>query len=133
MMPQTTSLIGIQLVQRGKKLAMRYQMNGPPLADSNGHHTKSMSESECSAFRQSKKVKVSFSREGSPKNSINLVGGSKIKFIVQFHFGKALVFSDTEKKTIGKTHNVKTSAARQAWKREIDSIGRDLGFLAGSL
>jgi hypothetical protein len=79
-----------------------------------------------------KRFRFLFSPEGSPKNSINLVGGSKIKFIVQFHFGKALVFSDTEKKTIGKTHNVKTSAARQAWKREIDSIGQDLGFIAGS-
>jgi hypothetical protein len=107
-------------------------MNGPPLADSNGHQTKSMSESECSAFRRSKKVKVSFSHEGSPKNSINLVGGSKIKFIAQFHVGKALVFFDTEKKTIGKTHNVKTSAARQAWKREIDSIGQDSASLLGA-
>src|SRR5262249_30242257 len=32
---------------------------------------------------------------------------------------------DTEKRTIGKTHNVKTSAERQAWKREIGSSDDD--------
>jgi hypothetical protein len=32
---------------------------------------------------------------------------------------KALAFSDTEKQTIGKTDDVKSSAARQAWKRDI--------------
>ena len=34
---------------------------------------------------------------------------------------KSVRLSDTEKRTIGKTHNVKTSAERQAWKHEIDS------------
>jgi len=33
---------------------------------------------------------------------------------------KALAFSDTEKQTIGKTDDVKSSAARQAWKQAID-------------
>jgi len=32
---------------------------------------------------------------------------------------KAFAFSDTEKQTIGKTDDVKSSAARQAWKRDI--------------
>ncbi|PYK65712.1 MAG: hypothetical protein DME50_07975 [Verrucomicrobia bacterium] len=37
---------------------------------------------------------------------------------------KAFAFSDTEKRTIGKTDEVKTSAARQAWKHAIDSQGK---------
>jgi hypothetical protein len=32
---------------------------------------------------------------------------------------KAFAFSDTEKRTIGKTDDDKSSAARQAWKRDI--------------
>jgi hypothetical protein len=35
---------------------------------------------------------------------------------------KAFAFSDTEKRTIGKTDEVKSSAARQAWKLAIDSV-----------
>jgi hypothetical protein len=35
---------------------------------------------------------------------------------------KAFAFSDTEKQTIGKTDDVKSSAARQAWKHAIDSV-----------
>jgi len=35
---------------------------------------------------------------------------------------KAFAFSDTEKQTIGKTDDVKSSAARQAWKRAIDPV-----------
>jgi hypothetical protein len=58
MMPQITSLSGIQLVQRGKKLAMEYQANAGPL-DITSHHNESMLKSECVAFRQSKRVKVS--------------------------------------------------------------------------
>jgi hypothetical protein len=37
---------------------------------------------------------------------------------------KAFAFSDTEKQTIGKTDDVKSSAARQAWKHAIDSEGK---------
>jgi hypothetical protein len=36
---------------------------------------------------------------------------------------KVFAFADTEKRTIGKTDDVKSSAARQAWKRAIDSVG----------
>jgi len=50
---------------------------------------------------------------------MNLFGGSKIKFIIQFHAGKSVRLSDTEKRTIGKTDDDKSSAARQAWKRDI--------------
>jgi hypothetical protein len=54
------------------------------------------------------------------QDSINLSGGSKIKFIIQSHAEKKRSpISDTEKRTIRKTHDVKRSAARQAWKREI--------------
>src|SRR6266446_1217497 len=42
-----------------------------------------MSKSKCAAFRRSKRVRVS-SPEGN-QDSINLSGGSKIKFIIQFH------------------------------------------------
>jgi hypothetical protein len=64
MMPQITSLSGIQLVQRGKKLAMGYQANAVPL-DITSHHNESMLKSECVAFRRSKRVKIS-SPEGKP-------------------------------------------------------------------
>jgi hypothetical protein len=37
---------------------------------------------------------------------------------------KAFAFSDTEKQTIGKADDVKSSAARQAWKHAIDSDGK---------
>jgi hypothetical protein len=85
MMPQITSLSGIQLVQRGKKLAMGYHANAAPL-DNTSHHNKSMLESDCAAFRRSKRVKVS-SPEGN-QDSINLSAGSKIKFIIQFQADK---------------------------------------------
>jgi hypothetical protein len=65
MMPQITSLSGIQLVQRGKKLAMEYQANAGPL-DITSHHNESMLKSECAVFRQSKRVKVSLP-EGKPR------------------------------------------------------------------
>lgn len=64
------------------------------------------------------------------QDSINLSGGSKIKFIIQFHVDKAFAFSDTEKQTIGKTDDVKSSAARQAWKRVIDSVGEAVSMMA---
>jgi hypothetical protein len=43
---------------------------------------------------------------------------------------KAFVFSDTEKRTVGKTDNVKSSATRQAWKRDIDSVEEAVSFIA---
>jgi len=43
---------------------------------------------------------------------------------------KAFVFFDTEKQTIGKTDDVKSSATRQAWKREIDSVEEAVSFVA---
>jgi hypothetical protein len=43
---------------------------------------------------------------------------------------KAFAFSDTEKQTIGKTDDVKSSAARQAWKRAIDSVGEAVSMMA---
>ncbi|HZR06370.1 MAG TPA: hypothetical protein VFA61_11150 [Candidatus Udaeobacter sp.] len=98
---------------------MGYHANAAPL-DNTSHHNKSMLKSECAAFRRSKKVKVS--RLRGNQDSINLSGGSKIKFIIQFHAGKAFGFSDTEKRTIGKIYEVKSSATRQAWKRAIDSV-----------
>jgi len=66
MMPQTASLIGIQLVQRGKKLAMGYQANTAPL-DSTSHHNESMLKSKCVAFRRFERVKVSSSPEGKAR------------------------------------------------------------------
>jgi hypothetical protein len=36
---------------------------------------------------------------------------------------KVFAFADTEKRPIGKTDHVKSSAARQAWKRAIDCAG----------
>jgi hypothetical protein len=65
MMPQIASLSGIQLVQRGKKLAMGYQANAAPL-DITSHHNESMLKSKCAAFRRSKRVKGS-SPEGKPR------------------------------------------------------------------
>jgi hypothetical protein len=65
-MPHITSLSGIQLVQRGKKLAMGYHANAAPL-DNTSHHNQSMLKSECAAFRRSKRVKVSSSPEGKPR------------------------------------------------------------------
>jgi hypothetical protein len=43
---------------------------------------------------------------------------------------KAFAFSDTEKRTVGKTDEVKSLAARQAWKRTIDSVGEVASMLA---
>ena len=45
---------------------------------------------------------------------------------------KAFAFSDTEKQTIGKTDDVKSSAARQAWKHAIDSVEDAGSFVAGA-
>jgi hypothetical protein len=116
MMPQITSLSGIQLVQRGKKLAMEYQANAAPL-DNTSHHNESILKSNALRSDESKRVKVLLRLRGS-QDSINLSGGSKIKFIIQFHADKKRSpFSDTEKQTIGKTDDVKSSAARQAWKQ----------------
>jgi hypothetical protein len=64
---------------------------------------------------------------------MNLSGGSKIKFIIQSHADKTFAFSDTEKRTISKTHNVKSSTNRQAWKLDIDSVGEAVSFIAASV
>lgn len=45
---------------------------------------------------------------------------------------KAFAFSDTEKQTIGKTDDVKSSAARQAWKHAIDSVEDAGSFVAAA-
>jgi hypothetical protein len=45
---------------------------------------------------------------------------------------KAFVFSDTEKQTIGETDDVKSSAARQAWKRDIDSVKEAVSVIAAA-
>ncbi len=42
---------------------------------------------------------------------------------------KVFAFSDTEKRTIGKTDDVKSSATRQAWKRAIDSVGEVVSMM----
>jgi hypothetical protein len=89
MMPQITSLSGIQLVQRGKKLAMGYHPIVAPL-DNASHHHKSMLKSECAAFRRSKRFRFLLRLRGS-QDSINLSGGSKIKFIIQFHADKSVL------------------------------------------
>jgi hypothetical protein len=81
------------------------------------HHNESMLKSECAAFRRSKRVK-GFRLRGN-HDSINLFGGSKIKFIIHFRPTKAFGFSGTENRTIGKTDHDKTSATRQAWKHDI--------------
>src|SRR4029077_12076395 len=75
MMPQITSLSGIQLVQRGKKLAMGYQ-DQCGSAGCPGHHNESMLE-----FRRSKGLRFLLRPRGN-QDSINLSGGSKIKFII---------------------------------------------------
>ena len=82
-----------------------------------------MLKSKCAAFRRSKGLRFLLRLRGN-QDSINLSGGSKIKFIIQFHADKAFAFSDTEKQTIGKTDDVKSSATRQAWKHAIDSEGK---------
>jgi hypothetical protein len=98
---------------------MGYHANAAPL-DNTSHHNKPTLESECAAFRRSKK-RLSFLRLRGNQDSINLYGGSKIKFIIQFPSGqKAFAFSDTEKRTI--PDNVKSSAARQAWKHALNSV-----------
>jgi hypothetical protein len=66
MMAQINSLIGIQLLERGKKLAMGYHANAAAM-DSTSHHDESIFKSKCAAFRRSKRVKVSCSPEGKPK------------------------------------------------------------------
>ena len=45
---------------------------------------------------------------------------------------KAFALSDTEKQTIGKTDDVKSSAARQAWKHAIDSVEDAGSFVAAA-
>ena len=60
---------------------------------------------------------------------MNLFGGSKTKFVIQFHTAKSVGPSDTEKRTIGKTDDVKSSAARQAWKRAINSVGEVVSMM----
>jgi len=118
MMPQITSLSGIQLVQRGKKLAMGYHANAVPL-DITSHHNKSMLNSECAAFRRSKGLRFSLRLRGN-QDSINLSGGSKIKFIIQFQADKKRSpFPILKSEQLAKTHQVKSSAARQARKRDI--------------
>src|SRR5437016_14423540 len=82
-MPQITSLIGIQLVQRGKKLAMEYQ-DQCGSAGCPGHHNGSMLKSKCAAFRRSKGLRFLLRLRGN-QDSINLSSGSKIKSIIQFH------------------------------------------------
>src|SRR2546430_2102232 len=46
-----------------------------------------MLKSKCAAFRRSKRLKFLLRLRGS-QDSINLSGGSKIKFIIQFHADK---------------------------------------------
>jgi hypothetical protein len=41
-------------------------------------------------------------------------------------------FPITEKRTTSKTHNVKSSGARQAWKLDIDSVGEAVSFIAAA-
>jgi hypothetical protein len=95
---------------------MEYQANAGPL-DITSHHNESILKSECAAFRRCKGLR--FLRLRGNQDSINLFGGGKIKFIIQFHAAKSVRPSDTEKRTIGKTDDDKSSAARQAWKRDI--------------
>jgi hypothetical protein len=45
---------------------------------------------------------------------------------------KVFAFFDTEKRTIGKTDDVKSSAARQAWKRAIDPVGEAVSMMAAA-
>jgi hypothetical protein len=53
MMAQINSLIGIQLLERGKKLAMGDHANAAPL-EITSHHHKSALKWKCAAFRRSK-------------------------------------------------------------------------------
>jgi hypothetical protein len=97
---------------------MGYHANAV-LLDTTSHHNKSKLNSECAAFRRSKGLRFLLRPRGN-QDSINLSGGSKIKFIISISCRqKAFVFSDTKKPTIGKTDDVKSSAARQAWKRDV--------------
>jgi hypothetical protein len=79
-----------------------------------------MLKSKCAAFRRSKRVKVSSSPEGKPRfyKSVRR-WQNKIHYSISCR-QKALAFSDMEKQTIGKTDDVKSLAARQAWKRDIE-------------
>jgi hypothetical protein len=45
---------------------------------------------------------------------------------------KSVRLSDTKKRTIGKTDDVKSSAARQAWKRDVDSVEEAGSFVAAA-
>src|SRR5437660_8075494 len=108
-MPQITSLIGIQLVQRGKKLAMEYQ-DQCGSAGCPGHHNGSMLKSKCAAFRRSKGLRFLLRLRGN-QDSINLSSGSKIKFIIQFHVDKEpSVFPIQKSKQLAK---LMTSKVRQ--------------------
>src|SRR5437763_1225221 len=108
-MPQITSLIGIQLVQRGKKLAMEYQ-DQCGSAGCPGHHNGSMLKSKCAAFRRSKGLRFLL-RLRRNQDSINLSSSSKIKFIIQFHVDKEpSVFPIQKSKQLAK---LMTSKVRQ--------------------
>ena len=49
---------------------------------------------------------------------MNLERQGQRKFVFQSHIIKSgITLSDTEKRTIRKTDNVKTSPSRQAWKK----------------
>jgi hypothetical protein len=45
---------------------------------------------------------------------------------------KSVRLSDTEKRTIGKTDDDKSSAARQAWKRAVDSVEETTSIMAAA-
>jgi hypothetical protein len=45
---------------------------------------------------------------------------------------KSVRLFDTEKRTIGKTDDVKSSAARQAWKRAIDLVDEVVSVIAAA-
>src|SRR5256886_1172537 len=108
-MPQITSLIGIQLVQRGKKLAMEYQ-DQCGSAGCPGHHNGSMLKSKCAAFRRSNGLRFLLRLRGN-QDSINLSSGSKIRFIIQFHVDKEpSVFPIQKSKQLAK---LMTSKVRQ--------------------
>ena len=46
---------------------------------------------------------------------------------------KAIALSDTEKRTFGKAHDVKSSAPRQAWKRTVDSAGETVSITPAAI
>jgi hypothetical protein len=96
---------------------MGYHANAAPPGITS-HHNELMLKLECAAFRRSKK-RLRVSRLRGNHDSINLFGGSKIKFIIHFMPTKTFGFSDTENRPIGKTDDDKTSATRQAWKHDI--------------